>query len=33
MKTKWSVAWGVFLEFLNTDTWIEFIYQSYKNQI
>jgi cyclase len=26
-------SWGVFLEFLNTDTWIEFIYQSYKNQI
>lgn len=25
-------SWGVFLEFLNTDTWIEFIYQSYKNQ-
>jgi cyclase len=24
-------SWGVFLEFLNTDTWIEFIYQSYKN--
>lgn len=25
-------SWGVFLEFLNTDTWIEFIYQSYKDQ-
>ncbi len=25
-------TWGVFLEFLNTDTWIEFIYQSYKGQ-
>lgn len=25
-------SWGVFLEFLNTDTWIEFIYQSYKGQ-
>lgn len=25
-------SWGVFLEFLNTDTWIEFIYQSYIDQ-
>jgi cyclase len=25
-------SWGVFLEFLNTDTWIEFIYQSYEDQ-
>ena len=24
-------SWGVFLEFLNTDTWIEFIYRSYKD--